>query len=316
MPSAMLQGKRLYQFMAVIPNAVLLLILAVRQEGIVGGASLWTGMAITAVAVVPLLILGAYMAATGRGRMLIAGFNTMTRDQQALYDGDRLARAVGWFIIDITLPLLIGLSAIFLFRDTLVSWTAFIVMTVILFAILIYMNTGGRYLRDPGVKPKPSLNISSRGRIAVVIAVIAVTAATIGGVYLLSQHGSVDVGLGDDRLSVDAPSLNVSVAYADIESVELSYDLSKGSRVMGFGGSKVSSGLFHNSLFGDYDLGSYNAVDLHIVVHSAGNRVLVFNQDSADGTVALFDELNGRIEALTTTDALNPHPEPFLVSAV
>ncbi len=291
----MLEGKRLYQFMAVVPNAVLLILLAYRFEGVSSGASLWTGIIITAAAIVPLLLLGGYMAATGRGQSLVAGFNTMSAERKAAYDGRLVARATGWVVIDISLPLLIGMLAVFLFRDIWVFWASFLLVMVLTVVLLVYMNTGGRYLRDPRVRPERLPGMSRRGKLAVAAVLIVVTAVTVGGVYALMQYGSVDAELGEERLKVDAPSLHVSVRYDDIVSVELIPDMDTGFRTMGFGGSHIRSGLFSNGLFGDYDLASNTGVALHIAVHSDRARVLAFNLATYEDTESFYLELLDRL---------------------
>ncbi|MCL2890422.1 MAG: PH domain-containing protein [Methanomassiliicoccaceae archaeon] len=121
-----------------------------------------------------------------------------------------------------------------------------------------------------------------------------ITIGTVAGVILLINSGSVSVSPEDDGLRINAPMTNVYIAYGDIDSVEFREEFNAGSRTNGFGGSNISSGKFRNAEFGDYTLARYKGVDAFIVIHTGG-RVVVFNQDSVDRTVEIYNELLTRI---------------------
>ncbi|MCL2607356.1 MAG: PH domain-containing protein [Methanomassiliicoccaceae archaeon] len=111
--------------------------------------------------------------------------------------------------------------------------------------------------------------------------------------FFLAGTGSVAVTMDDERLHVDAPMVDRTISYDDIISVELRYDFDPGTRVGGFGGNYISSGNFRNSEFGTYTLAIYHDVRAYIVIND-GHRILVFNQNSVDRTVEIFNELKVR----------------------
>ena len=58
---------------------------------------------------VPLIALSVYMWATGRGAMLIAGFNTSPKPMRDQYDSTALAKFVGMLMTAFSVILLLGM---------------------------------------------------------------------------------------------------------------------------------------------------------------------------------------------------------------
>lgn len=106
------------------------------------------GIFIIGVAVLVLALLGLYMM-QGKGAFLIAGYNTMPKEEKAKYDGPAMARFVGKLLMALAFSMLFWLAGMILEK----SWMFYIGVAMFLgflgFA-LIYMNTGGRFLKDAG----------------------------------------------------------------------------------------------------------------------------------------------------------------------
>lgn len=282
---------RLYASLLVVSTILPLISLLLNKCQLTSGFSIWIGV-IMVLIFVPLILMGVYMAVTGKGQSLISGYNMMSKDQRSLFKGQELAKAVGWVVLIICVPILIGMIAMFFFTDYITMFISIVLGLILVVLMLIYMNTGGRYLKDPNVKPRSSL--SKRSKIGICVVVAIITIVSICGIYMLTQYGSVNASLNDESLHVDAPMLDENIAYTDIDYVELTEDLDLGYRASGFAGAHVLSGLFHNDLYGDYHLGVYKSVDIYIVVHHGGN-VLVFNCDSAEDTAVFYAELYYKI---------------------
>lgn len=279
--------KRLFVLLLIVSTISPLVLMLTRMGSLTSGYSIWIGFLMIAI-FVPIIALGVYMAFTGKGQSLISGYNMMSKENRACFDGRALAKATGWVLLIICIPVLIGMVAIFFFDDLLTLLFSTALAIILAVVLLVYMNTGGRYLKDPTVRPKSSL--SKRGKIVICVVVAAIAVVSIVGIYALTQSGSVDAELGDDELHVSAPMLDENISYDDIGYVELKQNLDLGYRASGFAGSHVLSGLFHNDLYGDYHLGAYKSVDLYIVVHY-NNEVLVFNQDSVADTTSFYEDL-------------------------
>ncbi len=88
--------------------------------------------------------------------------------------------------------------------------------------------------------------------------------------------------------------MNELIPYEDVTAIDLRDSFDDGRRVGGFGGTEVSSGHFENEEFGRYVLARYNSVDSCIVVHHSG-EVLVFNLDTTERTIHLYDEMRSRL---------------------
>jgi len=91
-------------------------------------------------AAVMMALLGLYML-QGKGTFLIAGYNTMPKEEKAKYDGPAKARFIGKLLFALAFSMLLEKSWMFYIGVALfLGFTG---------AALIYMNTGGRFLKRP-----------------------------------------------------------------------------------------------------------------------------------------------------------------------
>ncbi len=110
--------------------------------------------------IIPLIIMGILSAGliaigiallTGRGSWMLAGFNTMTKEEKKQYDKKALCKFMGKIILPIgiliPLPVLSGVFEI--------DWLAIVfgpaVLGLVIFAA-VYVNTGDRFKVDKGDK--------------------------------------------------------------------------------------------------------------------------------------------------------------------
>lgn len=93
-----------------------------------------------------LLALGLYLL-QGKGAMLIAGYNTLPKEEKEKYDEVALCKATGKLILTIAFSMLVIFAGIFLAISVLLTVGTVLLVITILFG-LIYMNTGNRYKKD------------------------------------------------------------------------------------------------------------------------------------------------------------------------
>jgi hypothetical protein len=243
----------------------------------------------------PLFVMSAYMWATGKGAMLIAGYNTSPKAVRDMYDNRAMARFVGKLLAISMIVMLVGLEALVLAGSNLLFWALFLISIGILLSGMYSMNTGNHFLKE-GVNPKEVEMIANDRKLnrKVLFAVLGVTAIIIVAVFILAGSGSVSASLEVDSLHVSAPLVNEQVSYEDVTAIELRNGFDEGHRVGGFGGTVVSSGHFQNDEFGRYILARYNSVETCIVVHHT-NGVLVFNLDSTERTTQLYNEMRSSL---------------------
>lgn len=244
---------------------------------------------------VPIIALSAYMWATGKGAMLIAGYNTSPRSVRDMYDSRALTKYTGKVVTISMVIMLLAMESIIIFRKMIVFWALLIASIVILMAGILYMNKSKRFLKEGVTSAEPLMTPEDRKlNRNVTIVGLVVTAIIIIAVIAFMGSGSVSVTLGDDDLQVKAPLANVDIPYQDIESVEYRENFDTGRRIGGFGGTEICSGNFQNDEFGKYKLASHTSVPDHIIVHYSGG-VLAFNLDTAENTQQTYEELLSRV---------------------
>jgi hypothetical protein len=105
-----------------------------------------TVMWITCFSTVALCVAGGIALINGKGAFLIAGYNTMSPEEQARYDEKALGRFVGWLLIAVsacTILLFAGVQSDLSWLTATGGASIFICSA----GALIYMNTGKRFLR-------------------------------------------------------------------------------------------------------------------------------------------------------------------------
>lgn len=282
-----------------MPTALIALMLAMGSDVIdvvINGILLFS--------MLPIMAMGVYMWATGRGASLVAGYNTSPRSVQEQYDAEKMVRFVGKLVFFGSIPMLLAMESIFILSEMWVFWALLAVSMAIFIGGAAYMNTGGRFLKEGAVDPRLLITDedkkSNRQMLYGLLAISGiVTVVIVIIVLLVAPGGSVDAELLDEGLHVDAPMVNELVRYEDIGSVELRDDLKTGRRVGGFGGDNVRSGNFQNDEFGRYTLASYNDVPLHIVVYHS-DEVLAFNLETVEATQAMYDQLVDKYQTVTS----------------
>ncbi|HHT75539.1 MAG TPA: DUF3784 domain-containing protein [Methanomassiliicoccaceae archaeon] len=247
----------------------------------------------------PIIALSAYMWLTGKGAMFIAGYNTSPRHVREQYDTERLAKFVGKLVFFSVILMLLAMESIFLLTEAWPFWVLLSAGMAIIIGGIVYMNTGGRFLKEGATDPKLLRTEEDKKRerqtlYALLVLGAIITAVIVIVLVLVAPAGGVDASLQDDGLKVDAPMVNKLIPYDQIDSVELRDDLDIGRRVGGFGGTNIRSGNFNNDEFGRYVLASYNDVPLHIVVRHSGG-ILAFNLSTVEDTQAMFEDLKARL---------------------
>ncbi|KQM12184.1 hypothetical protein AOA80_03255 [Methanomassiliicoccales archaeon RumEn M1] len=243
----------------------------------------------------PLLGVSIYMWATGKGASLIAGYNTSPRAVREQYDTDKLARFVGKLMFFIMVPMTLAMESIFLLDFEWPFFTLLAISLAIIVVGLVYMNTGGRFLKEGAVDPKLLITEEdkkkNRQMLYGLLALMIIIGVALAIIFLfVVPGGDVTAELLDEGLKVDAPMVSELIPYEDIESIELREDLETGRRVAGFAGDNIRSGNYRNEEFGRYTLASYNAVPMYIVVYHSG-EVLAFNLETVESTQEVYDQL-------------------------
>ncbi len=127
-------------------------------------------------------------------------------------------------------------------------------------------------------------------KVMIAVASVIVPLILIGAVILMFT-GNVRVTCDDTALTVSATyGDDITVSYADIDSVEYREDFDAGVRVSGFGSARLLLGTFENEEFGPYTLYAYNPCEAAVVLHD-GEHVLVLSGKDAAETMKLYETI-------------------------
>ena len=122
----------------------------------------------------------------------------------------------------------------------------------------------------------------------------AVTVAILIFVAVMLFSGKVETTFGDDSFTVRGSYYgSQTVAYGDIDSVELRQDDVPGSRVFGVGSYRLLLGTFRNAELGTYTRYTYHKPESCIVVRM-GEKVLVLSGKDKAETQDIYSQLLSR----------------------
>ena len=131
---------------------------------------------------------------------------------------------------------------------------------------------------------------------AVTVVAVVASAVVAALVCFLMFTGDIRITLGDSAVTVDASFWDdVSISYADIDSVEYLENGVDGTRVYGFGSARLLLGSFKNDELGTYTRFTYTG-DRPCIVLTLDENTVVLGTDSAQTTLELYKALAEKIK--------------------
>lgn len=188
--------------------------------------------------------------------------------------------------------LVIIASALLPTKFTIAAMIAMIAVSILV--PTVYSYSIYRKHKAEGVEYEPVFNQKS-DKVALWITAIVVPLILIG-VMILMVTGDITVTYEDASFRIVASYTDdLTVEYGDINSVEYRESFDAGSREMGFGSPRLSTGTFKNDEFGRYTIFAYTQGEGAVVLKS-GDKVLVIVGKTAEETKAIYDTLAAKIK--------------------
>ena len=194
---------------------------------------------------------------------------------------------IGSYVMSIGLALLVSNGSMF--------GILLIVLSVVFILIPIaFFNEKIRKIRIPFRDSSPAV----KSVLALLVSVTVIIPIPIA--CIMDQDGNdVTVTFGDDSFTVRAPVFDYTFRYEDVKELTFEENFEKGKRVYGYATSKISSGKYSNSSFGNYYLASYSKVS-PCITFSADGTMYAFNQIDDEKTKQAFDTLYEKVKAYSS----------------
>ena len=168
----------------------------------------------------------------------------------------------------------------------------FVVIFAFAFAPMIYSWQYHRKQVAAGaapVKPDPRDAAITKYTLIAVAAIFIIV-----GIFLCV--GKITVTCSDTALTVDATYWDeLTVDYADIDTIEFRAQDDPGSRLWGFGSFRLLLGTFQNEEFGSYTRYSYTNPEGCIVLTVDGKTLVVADRNT-ETTRALYEQIIAKME--------------------
>ncbi len=132
-------------------------------------------------------------------------------------------------------------------------------------------------------------------KIGVIISIVGVVIAVAVAAVILFT-GEVRPTAGENTLTVKASFwTDLSLDYADVDSVEYRAEGVKGTRIAGAGTARLLVGRFRNDEFGTYTRYTYTG-DRPCIVLKVDEKTVVIGTQSEAQTRALYESIEGKIK--------------------
>ncbi len=139
-------------------------------------------------------------------------------------------------------------------------------------------------------KAKIAMNKAER------IIFIAVTVPVAAFILFMSFAARLSFVYDESALTVDATLWSdIRLEYADIDSIEYRSDGVPGSRINGYGSSRLLMGLFKNDELGSYTRYSYTKCPSAIVINCGGDWLVLSGEDEAE-TQSMYNMILSRTD--------------------
>ena len=195
---------------------------------------------------------------------------------------------IGSYVMSIGLALLVSNGNMFGILLIMLS------VVFILIPIAFFNEEKIRKIRIPFRDSSPAV----KSVLALLVSVTVIIPIPIA--CIMDQDGNdVTVTFGDDSFTVRAPVFDYTFRYEDVKELTFEENFEKGKRVYGFATSKISSGKYSNSSFGDYYLASYSKVS-PCITFSVNGTMYAFNQIDDEKTKQAFDMLYEKVKAYSS----------------
>ncbi len=232
------------------------------------------------------LVVGNYMPKTKQNRTLGIKLPWTLSNEENWNKTHRLGGKL-WVICG-----LVMIFSVFLPEMIMASVMVLIVLVAVIvpsvYSYVLYRKhkkAGVVYLRAPKTKAE---------KVAVRISAVIIPLLFIG-VAVLMFTGDIDINYEDTHFTIDATYWSdVSVDYAQIDSVEYREGIRVGLRTHGFGSARLSMGTFKNDEFGTYTLFAYTGSDSHVIIESDGKILAISGKTDSD-TKVIYETLASKI---------------------
>ena len=229
----------------------------------------------------------------GKGAFLIAGFNTIRKEDREKYDKKALCRFVGKLMIGIFFCML----AIFSGAYFGISWLSIGGTILILTAVpgaVFYANTGNRFLKPGEIKTPPARRNIILTAIFLVIVLIGVS-----GLFYVGEKEPV-VSIQENGLQIDA-MYGLTVDFSEIANVTLveksMRDIGVGMRTNGYGGfGGALKGNFRSDKTGKTLLFVKSNSSPTLRIERNGTKDIYISFKSGEKTEILYRELEAVLQ--------------------
>ena len=233
-----------------------------------------------------LLVIGNYMPKTTRNRTMGIKLHWTMGNDENWNKTHRLGGKIYFWG-----GLVVIASAVLPIKIMIVVLIAVIAVSIIV--PVIYSYSIYKKHKAEGIEYEPVFN--TKGDKAGLWITAIMVPLILVGVGILMVTGNVTITYNESDFQIAASYADdLTIKYDEIDSIEYRESFDIGSRYMGFGSVRLSTGTFQNDEFGRYTLYAYTGGEGAVVLKK-GDQVLVIVAKTAAETKMIYDTLTAKM---------------------
>ncbi len=189
----------------------------------------------------------------GKGTFLIAGYNTMSKEEKAKVDTKKLTRIMAFIVLFV--------AFIFIMIVFDVDSIAYMVipLVIIVFSFIVF---GQRYILNEDGKKEYDQKSHTLNKVIGSIFIVVIAFVT----YVLMFTGDISVQYNDDYIIFDGGFKEMSIKIDAIDDLYIKEDIDEEFKVNGFSNQRVLAGRFKNDTYGEHYLYAYKDAEAYLVI--------------------------------------------------
>ena len=181
---------------------------------------------------------------------------------------------------------------------TIFPWV--FIPAVLLLAVLPTLYSYRYYKKQvkEGKAPEKAVVPMSRTGKIVMWVVLGIVWVMLAVILFICYTGDLTPHYGETEFTLEASYFaDLTVDYTSIVRADFRKTDDAGSRTNGFGSYRLSMGRFENAEHGTYTRYTYTQCPAAVILELSDGRIVVVNGETEADTLAIYEELSGRIGA-------------------
>ena len=228
---------------------------------------------------------------SGKGAILVAGYNTASKKEKAKYNEKKLSRVTGGGTGVITILLTVFAA----FEGNPPAYLVWLLGALFIITIVLMLLITNTICKNQIIQAVQETEGDRKRQRIILISTIVFLLILFSVIGVSLFTGDIEISINDAAIDIDGAYWpDQSISIDEIQTVYFIDNLDTGRRTNGYGSFRLQQGHFKNAEFGDYILYAYTQCNSYIVILTSSDT-FVINAENSSETEKLYNEIKGKL---------------------